>query len=80
MKFGLDCTVEFNNSFELYYQILARVLMKVAVNFIYFAYSCTKVSKMQLIFNKNLKSVWPNLVKIFWPNEKMIVLHKFYVV
>jgi len=43
-----------------------------------------KVSKMQLIFNKNLKSVWPNLVKILWPFtesiEKMIAIHKFYVV
>jgi len=38
MKFGLDHKVEFNNSFELYYQILVRVLMKVAVNFIYFAW------------------------------------------
>jgi hypothetical protein len=37
MKFGLGQKVEYKKSIELYCQILVRVLMKVAINFVNFA-------------------------------------------
>ncbi len=37
MKFGLDQKVEFKKSFELYRQILVRVVTKIAKNFVHFA-------------------------------------------
>jgi hypothetical protein len=38
MKFGLDQKVEFKKSFELYRQILAQVITKVAKNLVHFVW------------------------------------------
>jgi hypothetical protein len=45
MKFSWDQKVEFKKSNELYRQILLKVLTKVGIHFIHFAW--TKVSKMK---------------------------------
>jgi hypothetical protein len=65
MKLGLDRKVEFEKSLKFYRQILVRVLAKVALNFVNFAWHGQKVSEIQQIFDKLFKTVLPNLAKTF---------------
>jgi len=55
MKLGLDREVEFKKSLKFYCQILLRVLAKVALNFVHFAWQgqkWVKYSKYLLNFSR----------------------------
>jgi hypothetical protein len=76
MKFGQEQKIEFKKSYELYCKSLVRVLAKVAINFVHFAWHGQKRAKCYeylIIFKLSLSKFNKNL-SVFYRIKQNISL------